>query len=223
MLRTVIFDLDDTLVDQKTAAQSAVVVWAQEHGLVGPEVVERWAAISNAHYERYQAREITFAEQRRVRTREFLDIDVDDEQADALFAGYLERYEAGWTTFDDAVPALRRARDQGLTVAILTNGDHDHQTVKLERLGLAGEVDVLIASSTLAAGKPDPRAFTETLSRIGVAAEQALMVGDSLENDVEGALGAGVAAVLLDRYDEHPDAGHPRVRTLADLDFCRVS
>lgn len=44
------------------------------------------------------------------------------------------------------------------------------------------------------------------------------MVGDSLVADVEGALGAGLGAVLLDRHDEHPSYA-PRIRSLDELEF----
>lgn len=219
MLRAVLFDLDDTLVDQESAAAAAVVAWAAEHGVTDPEVAGRWASISEVHYARYQRRELTFAQQRRARVREFLALDVDDETADDTFAGYLSRYEAGWKTFDDAVPALRRARAAGLKVAVLTNGNDDHQRFKLEKLDLTDEIDVMVASSTLPAGKPDPRAFLHAVDRVGVDRHEALMVGNSLDNDVRGALAAGLPAVLLDRLDAHPHADVRRVKSLNDLGF----
>ena len=219
MLRAVIFDLDDTLVDQRTAAAAAVTEWVAEHGLPADGAVERWADLCDVHYERYQRRELTFHEQRRVRVREFLGrLDADDDEADALFAGYLHRYETGWTRYDDAVPTLRRVRAAGLVTAVLTNGDAEQQRAKLVRTGLAGEVDVVVASSELSAGKPDPRAYAEALSRVGVAPHEAVMVGDSLVNDVRGALAAGLGAVLLDRLGEHEGVDVPRISTLDDLD-----
>jgi putative hydrolase of the HAD superfamily len=219
VLSAVLFDLDDTLVDQVTASGAAVVAWAAGFGVTGPEVTGRWAAVSERHYARYQQREITFAGQRRERVRDFLERSLTDDEADGLFAGYLERYEAGWTIFDDAVPALRRARTAGLTVAVLTNGDEDQQRRKLGRLGLAPEIDVLIASSALPAGKPDPRAFAAAVGLLRLDAAQALMVGDSLEKDVRGAVAAGLPAVLLDRAGAQPDPGVPVIRDLHELDF----
>lgn len=215
-MEAVLFDLDETLVDQVTAARAAVVGWAATHGIDDPGVHERWAAISGPHYARWQRREITFQGQRRERVREFLGRELSDTEADALFAGYLKWYEAGWTAFDDALPTLHRFRDAGVTVAVLTNGDEDQQRDKLERTGLAGAVDVLIASSVLPAGKPDPRAFQHALALLGVTPDQALMIGDSLEKDVHGALAAGLPAILLDRVGVHPDAGVPTIRTLSE-------
>jgi putative hydrolase of the HAD superfamily len=219
VLRGIFFDLDDTLVDQQSAASAAVVDWAAGHGVTDELVSERWASISETHYARYQRREITFTEQRRARVREFLSLRVADDEADTIFAGYLVRYEAGWAAFDDAVPALRRARAAGLTVAIFTNGYEEQQRLKLTRLGLIGEIDLLIASSVLPAGKPDPRAFRSALDILGVKADEALMVGDSLEKDIFGAAGAGINAILVDRYGTHPTADVPRVSNLDELMF----
>lgn len=220
VLTTAIFDLDDTLVDQETAASAAVLAWASEHRIDDAAVVERWRQISSVHYSRYQRRELTFAEQRRARAREFLNVDVCDQEADALFAGYLRRYEAGWTLFDDAVPALRRARSAGLVVAVFTNGNEDHQRLKVDMLGLSNEIDALIASSSLPASKPDPRAFHGALSRLGAQASEALMVGNSPAKDVQGALDVAMQAVLIDRTGRHIGLG---VRTVATLDAVEFS
>ena len=223
VLRTVLFDLDDTLVDQESAANAAVVGWAAEHGIHDAEVPQRWRAISEVHYERYQRRVLSFEEQRRARAREFLALDVSDDEADAIFAGYLGRYEAGWTLFDDAVPALRRARSAGLAVAIFTNGNEDHQRQKLRLLGLEDEADALIASSSLPTGKPDPSAFHGALERVGVQASEALMIGNSIEKDVRGALRAGLEAILLDRSGESRDLDVRSVASLHELEFDATS
>jgi putative hydrolase of the HAD superfamily len=218
-LRAVVFDLDDTLVDQVSASGAAVVAWAATLGVTGPDVTGRWTALSERHYARYQRREITFSGQRRERVREFLAADLTDAEADGLFAGYLERYEAGWTVFGDAIPALRRTRAAGLTAAVLTNGDEGQQRRKIDRLGLTAEIDLMVASSSLPAGKPDPRAFRHVIDRLGVDAGAALMVGDSPAKDIHGARAAGLPAVLLDRYDTHPDMDVRRIRTLDELTF----
>ncbi len=217
MLRAVIFDLDDTLVDHTSAADEAVVAWARALGADHALASARWADATAIHYARYLRHELTFAEQRRRRVCDFLGRDLDDERADAHFADYLACYEAAWRPFHDAVPALRRARAAGLAVGVLTNGDAAQQRAKAERTGLAPEIDVLVASSELPAGKPDPHAFLHAVRLLGIAAAEALMVGDSLSDDVRGAVSAGLPAVLLDRHGRHPAADVRRVRSLDDI------
>ncbi|MFE7227393.1 HAD family hydrolase [Nocardioides sp. NPDC057577] len=218
MLRAIVFDLDDTLVDQAGAARAAVVGWAAEHGISG-DVEARWDVVSEQHYQRYQRREISFQEQRRARTREFLGADVSDAEADALFASYLTRYEAQWVAFHDAAPTLSRVREAGLRTVVLTNGDDAHQRLKLDLTGLAAEVDLLVSTSTLPASKPDRRAYLLTCERAGIAPVEALMVGNSLAHDALGPIEAGLDAVLLDRHDAHPDAPVPRIGSLHDLSW----
>lgn len=220
LLRAVIFDLDDTLIDHTSAARTASIEWGRGHGLAGSdeELAAHWSTISTPHYQRYQLRELTFAEQRRARVREFLPhLDLAaDSAADEAFGGYLGLYEAGWTCFPDAVPTLRRLREAGLIAAILTNGEHAQQHRKLERVGLGGEVDAMFSSDQFPLGKPDPASFLGACSALGVEPGETLMVGDSLAADVEGALGAGLGGVLLDRHDAHPDVS-PRIRSLDEL------
>ncbi|MFI2485293.1 HAD family hydrolase [Promicromonospora kroppenstedtii] len=219
MLKVVLFDLDDTLVDQEGASRAALLDWLPELGLDlddPEELVTAWGGISEDAYARYQRREITFLEQRRVRVREFLGADTTDDEADELFTGYLSRYERGWVAFDDAVPALRRVRDAGLVAALLTNGDSVHQRFKLDRTGLAAHVDVVVASDDLPAGKPDPRAYSSACEILGVTPDDVVMVGNDVEKDFQGPLDAGLGAVLLDRYDRYPEVAD-RIRTLTEV------
>ena len=219
MLKVVLFDLDDTLVDQEGASRAALLDWLPELGLGlddAEELVTAWGVIAEAAYRRYQRREITFAEQRRVRVREFLGADATDDESDEIFSGYLTRYERAWTAFDDAVPALRRVHDAGLVAAVLTNGDSAHQARKLERLGLAEHLDVVVASDDLPAGKPDPRAYAATCEILGVGPGDVLMVGNDVEKDYQGSLDAGLGAVLLDRHDRYPEVTD-RIRTLDEV------
>lgn len=219
MLKVVLFDLDDTLVDQEGASRTALLDWLPELGLHledVEELVTAWGTIAEEAFGRYQRREITFAEQRRLRVREFLGADATDDEADEIFSGYLSRYERAWRAFDDAVPALRRVRDAGLVVAVLTNGESAHQRSKLDRTGLAEHLDVVVASDDLPAGKPDPRAYAVACEILGVAPGDVLMVGNDVEKDYQGALDGGLGAVLLDRHDQHPEVAD-RIRTLDEL------
>lgn len=218
-LAAVVFDLDGTLLDTESAADAAVIAWAEEHGIRDPEVAARWRSISTKHYRRWQSREIDFHGQRRERVREFLARTMSDAEATGLFAGYLERYEAGWSVFDDAMPALRRAREAGLAVALLTNGERAQQLQKLARFAMRDAFDLIVCTSDLPAGKPDPRAYAGALGPLGVDPSQAVMIGDSYDADYDGAIRFGMRAIHLDREGSAAQQADVRVRTLDDIAF----
>lgn len=222
--QALLLDLDDTLVDHRGAADRGLRTWLTglglgEHPAELEGHVERWFALEARHYERSQRREITHAEQRRVRIRAFLpgwDL-ADDALADDVFAGFLGCYQAAWRAFGDAAASIERALAAGLKVGILTNGEQTIQIEKLRRTGLLRADVPVFASSHLPAAKPDPRAYHAACGALGVEPGRTMMVGDSLRHDVLGARDAGLQARLLDRYGRQGSATVQRIRGLAEL------
>jgi len=82
------------------------------------------------------------------------------------------------------------------------------QDEKLATFGLWPHVDVLVTSEECRTTKPDPAIFRVALERLGVAADEAAMVGDSWQNDIVGATQCGIRAIWLNRHgDTCPDPG----------------
>ena len=123
--------------------------------------------------------------------------------------------------FADAATALRGLRAGGLRVVVASNWDCSLPEV-LAHARLLHLVDGVVASAVAGAAKPDPALFDAALSTAGCDASEALHVGDSLENDVAGAMAAGVAPVLIAREggaagEAHVPRGVPVVRSLVEL------
>lgn len=220
----VLFDLDDTLLDHRGAARDALRDWAAHAGLTlaADELVATWHLLERRYYDMYQRGELTKMQQRRARVRELLgSAALSDEDADALFEAYWGLYRAAWRVFPDADAAVRRALAADLRVGLLTNGDARDQRRKVEATGLARFELPLFASSELAAAKPDRRAFEFACAALDVTPHRCLMVGDSLVNDVEGALTAGLPAVLLDRHGSgrRGTEAYGVIRSLDELRF----
>ena len=100
--------------------------------------------------------------------------------------------------YDDARPALEAARERGERVIVVSNWDASLAGV-LARVGLGALLDGVVTSAAAGARKPQPAIFEQALELAGVAAERAVHVGDSLEEDVAGARAAGIAAVWVNR------------------------
>jgi putative hydrolase of the HAD superfamily len=105
--------------------------------------------------------------------------------------------------FDDALPVLGELRGQGLKVGLVSNtGRNLDEFVAHHHL----EVDAALGSGAFGRTKPHPTIFRAVLERLEVEPSAAAMVGDSPEDDVEGARAAGIErAFLLDREDRYPD------------------
>ena len=105
--------------------------------------------------------------------------------------------------YEDALPVLEALREQGLKLGLVSNtGRNLDEFVAHHRL----DVDAAIGSGKFGRTKPHPTIFRAVLERLAVEPADAAMVGDSPEDDVEGARAAGIeAAFLLDREDRYPE------------------
>ena len=117
--------------------------------------------------------------------------------------------------FEDVAPTLDALSGEW-SLAILTNGASCLQREKLAGAGLLERFAVVVASGDLGVGKPAEEIYAWTLGLLGVDRSQAVMVGDSYTNDVEGARAAGLAAVWLDRGRVGGGEGQ-RIESLAQL------
>ena len=100
--------------------------------------------------------------------------------------------------YPDAAPALRELRDRGEKLVAVSNWDCSLPAV-LERCGLGELLDGAVSSAVAGARKPDPAIFEPALELAGCGPDEALHVGDTPEEDVEGARAAGIRALLIDR------------------------
>jgi len=116
--------------------------------------------------------------------------------------------------YEDALPVLAELRAQGLKLGLVSNTGRDLQAfVAHHRL----DVDAAIGSGSFGRTKPHPSIFEAVLERIEVEPADAAMVGDSPEDDIDGARAAGIErAFLLDRDDRYPEL-EPRLPDLYAL------
>ncbi len=119
--------------------------------------------------------------------------------------------------YEDVLPCLRALQAAGLRMVIVSNAlGHDLKDV-VAHFGLDEFIDRSWSSAELGITKPSPAVFRTVLEWAGVDPASALMVGDSLTDDVQGAFSYGCRAVLLDRGGRRAAADVPRIESLAEL------
>ena len=127
----------------------------------------------------------------------------------------------------EAVPGAEQALSElqpRYQLLVATNADDSGEELvlaALARVGLRGFISAVVSSCEAGFGKPDPRFYNAVLGRAACAAREAVMVGDGYENDVRGAVAAGLRAVWYNPTAASCPAATPvhaaEVRRLEDL------
>jgi putative hydrolase of the HAD superfamily len=121
-----------------------------------------------------------------------------------------------FTAYPDVPVALEGLGAAGVRRVVVSNWDVSLHEV-LDRVGLGQRLlDGVLTSAEAGVAKPDPRIFHQALELAGVDADDALHVGDTVADDVEGARAAGIRGLLLVREGE-PPVGIPTASTLTAL------
>jgi HAD superfamily hydrolase (TIGR01662 family) len=123
-----------------------------------------------------------------------------------------ERHE-NFFLYDDVPGTIAFLRGHGLRVGLISNGQRDLEEFT-EHHGL--DVDVAVGSRRHGYVKPHRSIFDTALAALDVGPRETVMVGDSLEDDIEGARALGMRAILLDREGVHPEQPD-RIRALDEL------
>jgi putative hydrolase of the HAD superfamily len=103
-----------------------------------------------------------------------------------------------FTLYEEVPDVLRALHDDGFTIGLISNTQRPLATFE-RHFALDGLFAVAISSSDHGYMKPHPSIFQEALRRVAVEADEAVMVGDSVAHDIEGARRLGMRGVLVAR------------------------
>lgn len=181
-VRGVVFDLDDTLLDQKAWMVSKLeLTWSEEKSILPAR--EAFLSLALQIIEEGNRAHLFDAL--------CLQLGMDDAGRLKLIKAYRNARPQDRPLYSDVLVTLHRLRQLGYRIAILTDNPPASQRLKLEVCGLMPLIDTLVLAAELGKQKPDPEVFAECARLLDLPPEQLVMVGDNLYRDIQGAQAAG--------------------------------
>jgi len=220
-LTDIFFDLDHTLWDFDRNSRSAFQRVFQIHQLpVALDVfLEYYEPINQRYWKLYREDKVTKGELRRgrlIETFDYLGMRFSLEEIDALAHSYIVELPGDNHLFDGAIEILDYLQHR-YRLHIITNGFKEVQHLKLKRSRIEKFFQTITTSEEVGVKKPHPQIFEEALNRAVVSADITLMIGDSLEADVEGAYKAGMKTVFFNHRNEDSGPSDIVINQLQDI------
>ena len=190
-VRGLVFDLDDTLLDQKDwIGRKLQWVWPLHQAGLPP----RHRFLRDMHWLLEEGHRSDLIDAYCALAG------LDAALRDQLIGSYRAAEPDACRLYDDARPVLHELRRRGYRLGLLTDNPAASQRLKVQVAALAPAFDAVVYTGDLGSRKPDPRCFAAVAAGLGVAADQLAMVGDNLYRDGVGALDAGFAHAFLVRH-----------------------
>jgi len=219
----ILFDLDDTLLDFKSAARSAFSALMTDLQVEEtPDLYSIYQVANHKAWADFEQGRISALELRSQRFRDFVaaanlsGIPAPFE-LNALFLGHLTRYT---TTIDGALELLERLYGR-TRLGIVTNGLKEVQRPRIQQAGMAGYFSAVLVSDELGVAKPSAAFYAMAHERMGYPPkESVLVVGDSRLSDIFGAMQFGFQACWYNPSGQRAeDACEPafEARSLSDI------
>ena len=222
MIKHIIFDLDDTLCDYQKAKEnekSHINANLKTYGIDIDAFWNQYNRVEPTLFRQFADRSIAREE---YRIRRFADVlqgshEKSRELSSELNLHYIQDTTRKIELFEDTMPLLKVLRAKEIEAVILTNGMSDSQRAKFKNLGLSRYIQRIYIGEEIGVSKPNRKAFEYVLRDLDAAASDVLMVGDSIENDIDGAEQAGINAVLIDRGNRYSEHAGTRIVTLTEV------
>ncbi len=204
-IQAVIFDLDNTLTDFMKAKENSITAAVDAMIDVGlplsrEEATEKIFAIYKDKGIEHQRVFNIFLEQTVGR--------VDHRMLAAGVVSYRRGREGSLVPYPHAKMVLNRLLKEGYKLAVVSDAPGFEAWLRLTALGLQHTFDLVLTFDETGSHKPDPAGFLMALERLGVEAENAVVIGDWKERDILGGRNAGLHTVYArygDQYSKYAD------------------
>ncbi len=217
----IFFDLDHTLWDFDTNSFLAFdkIFKSQYPTIDSNFFIEIYAPINQACWKLYQVDEITHDELRYQRLKQTFDLmnySISDGAIDKIATDYITFLPDNNQLFKGAIEVLEYLKPK-YHLHIITNGFAEVQDKKIANSGLKKYFNTITNSEMAGVKKPHPSIFNHALILAETNIKQSIMIGDSIDADVQGALDFGMEAILFDPNNQFPLTGISRINQLIEL------
>ncbi len=217
----IFFDLDHTLWDFERNSALTYQMLFEEHdiGLPLQEFLGHYVPLNLQFWKKYREGRITKEKLRYERLKTVFDrmgFPVPDPTIHTLSEAYIEHLSSYTHLIPNCLEVLEYLKGR-YRLHIITNGFEEVQFRKLRNSRIDGYFQEVVNSDRAGVKKPDPRIFRMALEATGIAPEQGVMIGDSLEADIKGAKSVGLQALHFNIHQEPDHQICPIIKDLREI------
>lgn len=218
MLRNILLDLDDTLLDFHRAEHEALSKTLRHFGIDPTEErIARYSEINKAHWKMLERGEVTRSELRVRRYKVFLEeLGAACDPAEVAVE-YESRLRQEYAVIPGAIELLKTLKKSYRLYAV-TNGSTVNQRPRLQGSGVGKYFDEVFISQEVGHDKPSVEYFDHCFRHIpDFRKEESVIVGDSLSSDITGGKNAGIATIWYAPGGQESEAPDATIRSLEEL------
>ena len=206
VLTDIFFDLDHTLWDfEKNSMLTFDKIFNEQILSIDLEqFIFYYNPINHDYWKKYRENKISQDELRYNRladTFEQMKFKTTNSQIDQISEAYITYLSSFSHLFEGAIPLLEKLKSN-YHLHIITNGFEQVQNLKIKNSGLKTFFDFIFTAEKVGFKKPHPQIFIEALNQTKADPKKSLMIGDSLEADILGALTQGMHAIHFNSHQE---------------------
>lgn len=221
-IKTIFFDIDDTLLNHSGAKNKAAKDLRKKHY---PNITLKkfsliWSQFTKKNWLLYEQKQLTFEEQGARRVTDVWKTfgrSISAKEADKIFAEYLSLYQKHWRPFPHALNTLKKLHACSFSLGILSNGQIKQQKDKLKHLKIYPYLNekLIIISEEVDLAKPGSEIFLHAQNLAGVKPKEILFIGNSLHDDIEPGKKIGWNVLFFDYFNLFP--GKQSIKNFKDI------
>lgn len=209
MIRGIVFDLDDTLIDDyrgwklalKQTCEYIIVQFGLECSV--KEIYDSYKEVSDYIWSNYSEHLINLNNREEKReyvwekTLKSLGAYQDIDQVKKIAASFSKFREDNVIIYDYAKEILEKINQMGIKIIICTDGEEELQKMKCSKVNIDHFIEKIISATDMGVSKPSEKVFNKCIEYFGVPSNEILFIGDSEEKDIKGARVVGMKAILV--------------------------